>query len=130
MMLLSMLAMVMTMTTLKPINPVNPLNPPVPLKWHKVAPGVWRAAIGRKDRLDLLTAAEAQPASEGLKELHTVETLPVDPLHTTGEEVAGYVIANMPLTPDEKLYGLEAQPESGFRLPSAKQSEIAVAKSL
>ena len=106
MMLLGILTMAIMMT---PLNSLHPLKPLVPLKWHKVAPGVWRARIGRKDRLDLLTAAEAQPASDGLKELPAVETLPVDPLLSTGETVAGHVVTNMPLVPDEKLYGLGLQ---------------------
>ena len=36
-------------------------NPPPVLKWQKVAPGVWRARVGNREKLTLLSAAEAEP---------------------------------------------------------------------
>ena len=102
-MLLSMPAITMTMTAL------NPLKPPAQLKWQQVAPGVWRARVGRKDRLDLLMAAEAEPATEGLKQLPVVETPPIDTSLAIGETVERHAVAALPLTPDEKLYGLGLQ---------------------
>src|SRR5215208_4735502 len=36
------------------------------LRWERVAPGVWRAQVGRPESLTLLGAAGARPASEAL----------------------------------------------------------------
>lgn len=89
--------------------PSLPSPPPRPLKWKQVAPGVWRATIGRKDRLDLLSAAEARPAKEGLKRLPSVGAPSLDLEQASGEVVAGHAVARLPLQPEEKLYGLGLQ---------------------
>ncbi len=86
-----------------------PLSPPKTLQWDRVAPGVWRATIGRKDKLNLISAAAARPAKDALKKQGDVETPPIDLSLASGENVAGHAVARIPLLPDEKLYGLGLQ---------------------
>src|SRR5579859_3849720 len=82
---------------------------PPPLKWQKVAPGVWRARVGRKEHLTLLSAAEAVPCKEGLARLPQVEQPPIDLSLSGGEIVESHAVARIPLQPDEKLFGLGLQ---------------------
>ncbi len=85
------------------------LKPPSPLQWTAAAPGIWRTVIGKNDALNLLTAAEAHPAKPGLQDLPMVPAPPIDLNLSTGELFGGHVSANIPLLPDEKLYGLGLQ---------------------
>src|SRR4051812_48667833 len=84
-------------------------TPPPPLKWRSVAPGVWRAQVGSRDRLTLLSAAEAVPLKEALGRMPAVEAPPVDLARTGSERVENRAVARIPLLPDEKLYGLGLQ---------------------
>lgn len=83
-------------------------NPP-PLKWRSVAPGVWRAVIGRKERLTLLSAAQAAPMKEALGRLPRAESPPIYVALAGGEIVEYRAVARIPLLPYEKLFGLGPQ---------------------
>ena len=82
---------------------------PPPLKWRSVAPGVWRAQVGSKDRLTLLSAAEAMPLKDALARMPKADAPPIDLALTGGERVENRAVARIPLLPDEKLYGLGLQ---------------------
>jgi alpha-glucosidase (family GH31 glycosyl hydrolase) len=86
-----------------------PYNAPPALAWQSVAPGVWRAQVGRKDRLTLLSAAEAVPNRKALAQLPSLNRPPLDLDRTSGENVEGHAVARLPLQPEEKLYGLGLQ---------------------
>lgn len=85
------------------------VSSPLMLKWHKVAPGVWRARVGKNEKLTLLSAAEAQPNRDALSHLPKADTPPVDIRQTFGEIVDGYAMARLPLQSDEKLFGMGLQ---------------------
>lgn len=77
----------------------------VVLRWRPVAPGVWRARIGRQAFPDLLSAAGAGPRHEGLAALGSAPfPLPADA--ACAERQHGQVVLRLPLGPDERLYGL------------------------
>jgi alpha-D-xyloside xylohydrolase len=87
----------------------SPLSPLKPLSWKRIAPGVWRARVGRKDHLDLLTAADATISHAGFRQLPSIATPPIDFALSSGETVVGHTVVRVPLLPDEKLYGLGLQ---------------------
>lgn len=82
---------------------------PRPLKWQETAPGVWRARVGARESLTLLSAAQAQPDLEGLKRLPPVSQPPLNLNRTGGERVADYAVARIPLDANERLYGMGLQ---------------------
>lgn len=82
---------------------------PPPLQWSSVAPGVWRAQVGRKDRLTLLSASEARPCRQAMARLPDSKIPPLDIALSSGERVESHAVARLPLLPDEKLYGLGLQ---------------------
>ncbi len=88
---------------------ISSYTAPPPLRWHKVAPGVWRAQVGRRDRLTLLSAAETAPCKEGLARLPKADAPPIDVGLSGGEIVESHAVARIPLQPDEKLFGLGLQ---------------------
>ncbi len=90
-------------------------TPPPPLKWRSVAPGVWRAQVGSRDRLTLLSAAEAAPLKEPLGRMPKAEGPPVDLALTGGERAENRAVARIPLLPDEKLFGLGLQMHGSSR---------------
>ncbi len=98
--LLGMMAASMTYTSIKS---------PTQLHWNHVGPGIWRALIGKKDALNLLSAADAHPLKEGLKKLPKIEFAPINLEQSSGEVFGGHAVARIPLLPDEKLYGLGLQ---------------------
>ena len=84
-------------------------SPPPALAWKLIAPGVWRAQVGKKEALTLLSAAESMPAMEALKHLPTVSSPPIALNKASGERVENFAVARIPLEPDEKLFGLGLQ---------------------
>lgn len=80
---------------------------PTPLKWQPIAPGVWRAQIGAREKLTLLSAANSQPNTAALAKLPKTTNPPI--AQSSGEEVYGHTVARIPLKPDEKLFGLGLQ---------------------
>ncbi len=84
-------------------------NPPPVLKWQEVAPGVWRTRVGKREKLTLLSAAEAEPNRGALALMPKVDAPPVDLGQSSGEMVETYAMARMPLQPKEKLFGMGLQ---------------------
>jgi alpha-glucosidase (family GH31 glycosyl hydrolase) len=89
-------------------NATSALDLP-PLVWKQIAPGVWRARVGRREGMTLLTAAEAVPQRAALARLPHVDLLPLDIARTVGERVGNHAVARLPLLPEEKIFGLGLQ---------------------
>lgn len=79
------------------------------LTWQAVMPGVWRAQIGPKENLTLLSAAAAVPRVSAPAKLPKPTGPPINLALTSGDDVFGRSVARIPLRPDEKLYGLGLQ---------------------
>jgi alpha-D-xyloside xylohydrolase len=79
------------------------------LDWHNAAPGVWRAQVGKREALTLLSAAQALPKTEALAKLPEVKAPPLDAARTSGEIVSNFAVARLPLDSGERLYGLGLQ---------------------
>lgn len=84
-------------------------TPPPALKWQKMAPGVWRASVGKRENLTLLSAAEAEPNQEALVRMPKADAPPLDLGQTSGEMVESYAMARIPLQREEKLFGMGLQ---------------------
>lgn len=75
------------------------------LQWQEVAPGVWKATIGRPEDLTLLSAAGGAPAREALARMPRA-AFPLDPAEIEGRQVNARTIARFPLATGEDIYGL------------------------
>lgn len=84
-------------------------NNPHVLNWQQAAPGVWRALVGKREAITLLSAAQAVPRVEALARMPVTKEPPLELPETSGEIVDNYVVARLPLHSDEKLYGLGLQ---------------------
>lgn len=84
-------------------------TPPPTLKWQQVAPGVWRAQVGKKEAVTLLSAAGSVPDKLGIAKLPKVTNAPIPLEHAGGELVESHAVASIPLAKEEKLYGLGLQ---------------------
>jgi alpha-D-xyloside xylohydrolase len=73
--------------------------------WDEVAPGVWKTTVGTPESLTLLSAADAQPRSEGLRKMPAAG-FPFDPGEVQARSLKGKVALRLPLGPDEEVYGL------------------------
>ncbi|WP_243745685.1 TIM-barrel domain-containing protein [Segetibacter sp. 3557_3] len=72
--------------------------------WSVVAPGVWKAVIGKPEAYDLLKAAGAQPRTEALAKIGTA-TFPLSQADINGVVQDGKTALRFPLQKDEQLYG-------------------------
>jgi len=79
------------------------------LNWQVAAPGVWRALVGKKEALTLLSAAQSSPNIEALARLPAAKAPPIEFSKTSCEIVDTFTVVRLPLYPDEKLYGLGLQ---------------------
>ena len=79
-----------------------------PLRWEVVAPGVWRCQIGRADRTTLTKTAEAKPKLDPLKQMPLAEA-PFDLNEIRAWISSSYASVQLPLTTDEKVFGLGMQ---------------------
>ena len=75
------------------------------LRWERVAPGVWRARVGRPEALTLLGAAGARPALEPLGKLPAAP-FPLDREQIEGRRWGWKTAVRLPLALDEEVYGL------------------------
>ena len=75
------------------------------LRWEHVAPGVWRAQVGRPESLTLLGAAGARPALEALGKLPHAP-FPLDRGEIGGRRWGWKTAVRLPLGLDEEVYGL------------------------
>jgi alpha-glucosidase (family GH31 glycosyl hydrolase) len=75
------------------------------LRWERVAPGVWRAQVGRPESLTLLGAAGAKPALEALGKLPDAP-FPLERGEIEGRRWGWKTAVRLPLALDEEVYGL------------------------
>src|ERR1044071_7786263 len=75
------------------------------LRWERVAPGVWRAQVGRPEGLTLLGAAGARPALEALGRLPDAP-FPLDRREIEARRWGWKTAVRLPLALDEEVYGL------------------------
>ncbi len=76
--------------------------------WSEVAPGVWRATIGARDRPTLTEAAESKPRLERLRAMGRA-TLPFARGLVMAESNRDFSSVQIPLAPGERVYGLGLQ---------------------
>src|SRR5215211_5743289 len=74
------------------------------LRWERVAPGVWRAQVGRPESLTLLGAAGARPALEALGKMPDAP-FPFERGGAVGR-LGWKTAVRLPLALDEEVYGL------------------------
>ncbi|WP_084239518.1 glycoside hydrolase family 31 protein [Pedobacter africanus] len=74
------------------------------IQWETVAPGVWKGTIGKPESYNLLTAAGAKPALEGLKAAGDA-AFPLSKDEITAKLVDGKTYLRFPLDKKEQLYG-------------------------
>ncbi|HEX9652435.1 MAG TPA: TIM-barrel domain-containing protein, partial [bacterium] len=78
------------------------------LHWTEKANGVWSCTVGKKDNIDLLHAAGAQPKMEALNQKPTV-AFPLDKSLIKATQLHGKLYLRFPLADDEQIYGLGLQ---------------------
>ncbi|TDE17232.1 TIM-barrel domain-containing protein [Dyadobacter psychrotolerans] len=74
-------------------------------QWKRVAPGVWKAIVGKPEQISLLGVAQIKPMQQALEKLGA----PAFPKHLTGsknELTDGKVYLRFPLVKQEQLFGL------------------------
>ncbi|HEX6624515.1 MAG TPA: hypothetical protein VF064_12450, partial [Pyrinomonadaceae bacterium] len=74
-------------------------------RWVRVAPGVWRAQVGRPESLTLLGAAGAKPALEALRRMSDA-AFPLDRGKIEARQWDWKTALRFPLALDEEVYGL------------------------
>jgi alpha-glucosidase (family GH31 glycosyl hydrolase) len=94
-----------------------------PLRFVEVAPGVWKATIGKPESLTLLGAAGASPKTDALGAMPTM-AFPVAPNEIQGRLTNGKVALRMPLEADEDIYGLGVDFRAMRRNGSAFQLHV------
>ena len=75
------------------------------LKWQQVAPGVWKAQVGKPESLTLLGAAGIKPAVEALSGLPDVG-FPINQKEIEARQWDWKTALRFPLGLDEEVYGL------------------------
>jgi alpha-D-xyloside xylohydrolase len=78
------------------------------LRWQEKAPGVWSAVIGAPEEMTYLSFAGAAPKKEALKQMPAVK-FPLSKEQCRGLITGNRALVRIPLTPDEKMYGLGLQ---------------------
>ncbi len=94
-----------------------------PLRFRPVAPGVWKATIGRPDRLTLLTAAGVAPKADALRRMPAA-SFPLAQDEAEGRVSNGKVALRFPLALDEDVYGLGVDFRSMRRTGAAFQLHV------
>lgn len=77
----------------------------VSLRWEVAYPGIWKASIGKSEKLTLLSAAQIHPNVSALEKL-PVTDFPVSKADISYKIVDHKVYLRFPLTREEKLFGL------------------------
>jgi alpha-glucosidase (family GH31 glycosyl hydrolase) len=77
----------------------------IALKWEQVAPGVWKAQVGKPESLTLLGAAGIKPAIDALRQLPQVP-FPIDQMEIQARQWDWKTALRFPLALDEDVYGL------------------------
>lgn len=76
--------------------------------WTEVAPGIWKARIGKPEAYDLLTAAAVSPDKKGLAALGKA-TFPLNKADVKATAADGKTYLRFPLQKQEQLYGFGLQ---------------------
>lgn len=74
-------------------------------RWEQVAPGVWRAQVGKPESLTLLGAAGSAPAVEALRQMPGA-AFPIDEREIEASQWDWKTALRFPLALDEDVYGL------------------------
>ena len=80
-------------------------QPPFALEWQTVAPGVWKATVGKPEDLTLLSAAGSTPKLDALAALPSAE-FPLAKEEIWGDVQPRRTALRFPLGLDEDIYGL------------------------
>ncbi|GEO07597.1 glycoside hydrolase family 31 protein [Segetibacter aerophilus] len=75
-----------------------------PPKWIVIAPGVWKAVIGKPEAYNLLIASGAKPYAAGLAKMST-EVFPFNEVDIAATVNDGKTALRFPLNKEEQLYG-------------------------
>ena len=94
-----------------------------PVRFGQVAPGVWKATIGKPESLTLLTAAGAAPNTDALRALPGA-SFPFPESEIDARVFDGKVALRMPLALDEEIYGLGVDFRAMRRTGSAFQLHV------
>jgi alpha-glucosidase (family GH31 glycosyl hydrolase) len=94
-----------------------------PLRWERVAPGVWRAQVGRPEALTLLGAAGARPALDALRRMPDAP-FPLDRRQIEFHQWGWKTAVRLPLALDEDVYGLGVDFKSVRRTGSTFQLHV------
>lgn len=81
------------------------IPPAAPLRWTVVAPGVWKATVGRPEDLTLLSAAGGRPAIAALAAMPAAP-FPLAETEIEGRQVNARTLVRFPLAGGEDIYGL------------------------
>jgi alpha-glucosidase (family GH31 glycosyl hydrolase) len=94
-----------------------------PLRFTEVAPGVWKATVGKPESLTLLSAAGVSPKTDRLRAMPKA-AFPLGPNEIEARLARGKVALRMPLALDEDVYGLGVDFRAMRRNGSAFQLHV------
>jgi alpha-D-xyloside xylohydrolase len=75
--------------------------------WERIHPGVWRATLGTPERYTPVTSRLVPPQSTAFEKLPRVDAVPLPPIQ--GKRLARGYMVQLPLRPEEQIYGLGLQ---------------------
>lgn len=82
------------------------LPPAVTPQWVEIAPGVWKATVGRAESLTLLRAAGGMPPMQAALAAMPRREFPLPKQEIEARGWAGKTTVRLPLAADEDIYGL------------------------
>jgi len=84
-----------------------PDNPPAFSIWEEIHPGVWRATLGTPEHYTPVASRMVAPKSAAFSLLPQVESAPLPPI--AGARIPRGFLVELPLRPDEEIYGFGLQ---------------------
>ncbi|MGB7266743.1 MAG: TIM-barrel domain-containing protein [Terracidiphilus sp.] len=75
--------------------------------WTRVHPGVWRTTIGTPEAFTPVSSRLVPPQNEAFAKLPSVDIAPLPPIE--GQRTTRGCLVQLPLRPDEQIYGLGLQ---------------------
>jgi alpha-D-xyloside xylohydrolase len=75
--------------------------------WKHIYPGVWRATIGTPERFTPVSSRLVPPQTEAFARLPRVDAAPLPPIE--GRQTARGCLVQLPLRPEEQIFGLGLQ---------------------
>lgn len=76
-------------------------------EWREIHPGVWRARLGAPERFTPVSNRLVEPQLEAFSKLPRVESAPLSSI--AGQRTARGFVFDLPLRPNEQVYGLGLQ---------------------